>query len=123
MNRASKRRWSGWVAAIGLVVVLAGCSQTAALAPVGGDRLAEARFAANDVLLTHNVSLLTAPVCTSSGKDDAAIACTGRTLDQQTITVTSTAKDQANMTVVVGTQTIYHGSFMAVLNANAQPTS
>ena len=123
MKPARVRRWSGLIAAAGLVVLLTGCSQTAALAPVGGNRLAEVRFAANDVLTSAHVQTLIAPVCTASGPDDAAITCTGRTLDQQTITVSSTAKDQANMTVVVGTQTIYHGPFMAILNANARATS
>ena len=104
-------------------LLLAGCSQTAALAPVGGNRLSEVRFAANDVLVAQSIQILTAPVCTASGADDATISCTGETTDQQTITVTSKATDQKNMDVTVGSRSIYHGSVMDVLNANARPSS
>ena len=107
-----------------LVVVigaaLVGCSQTAALAPVGGDRLAMVRFAANDVLVHERINILTAPICSASG---GAVTCHGTTLADEPITVTSRADDQADMDVTVGTRTLYHGSVQAELNVNARPAS
>ena len=103
--------------------LLTGCSQTQALAPVGGNRLAEVRFATNDLLISADVEILTAPVCTASGAKDADITCTGATIDNQVIRSTSTAKDQSNLDVTVGSRSIYHGSLMSVLDSNARPTS
>ncbi len=104
------------------IALLGGCSQTRALAPVGGNRLAEVRFAANDVLVTGHVEILSAPVCSASGAADADISCRGTTLDNQSITVTSTARDQATLDVTVGSRSLYHGPLMSVLTANARPT-
>ena len=56
--------------ATGLVGLLPGLAP----APVGGDRLATVRFAANDVLVQTRVAVLVVPTCTASG---AAISCTG----------------------------------------------
>lgn len=49
--------------AVAITLLLGGCSQVAALAPVGGDGLAEVRYGAIDVLLAEGVDVLEAPVC------------------------------------------------------------
>ncbi|GAB2911088.1 hypothetical protein GCM10027047_06680 [Rhodococcus aerolatus] len=103
-----------------LLGALAGCSQVAALAPVGGDRLAEVRFATNDVLVERAVALLTAPVCTADGE---AVTCTGSTVDQQPVTATSSAADPGTLVVTVGPTTVFSGSLQDVLTAAARPSS
>jgi hypothetical protein len=113
------RRPAGWALAAGAAALLAGCSQTAALAPVGGDRLTEVRFAANDVLLQNGVQILTAPVCTASGD---AVSCAGSTMDSQPIAVSSAASDQGDLTVTVGGRVLYQGSLQGVLDAAARPS-
>jgi hypothetical protein len=105
------------LAAIGLTA----CSQTAALAPVGGDRLAEVRFAAIDVLTTQRVELLVAPVCTASGPDDEDIACAGTTLDGRPITAVSDAAHPDRLVVTVDGRVIHDGDLQAVLTSAARP--
>jgi hypothetical protein len=99
------------------LVVLTGCSQTAALAPVGGNRLAEVRFAVNDVLVDAGIEVMTWPVCTANGD---AVNCTGATLDGAMITGVSTAAAQADVEVTVGGQSIYQGPFQTVLDKHAR---
>lgn len=93
------------------VLALSGCSQVAAIAPVGGDHLAQVRFAAQDVLVSEDIEILTAPVCVTAS--DGAVSCEGATVDGQTITVTSTATD---VTVVVGSETLYSGNILDALD-------
>lgn len=105
------------VAALGaasVTLALAGCSQVAAIAPVGGDRLAEVRYAANDVLLEEGIDILTAPVCTSP--DEIAVTCEGETMDGEVIRVESTADAQDDVVVTVGDRTLYDGSLLDVLD-------
>lgn len=99
----------------------AGCSQVTALAPVGGNHLTEVRYAAIDVLTGAGVDILTAPVCESAA--DGAITCTGTTLAGDTITALSPADDQTSVTITVGTDVLYTGSVMDVLNDAARSTS
>jgi hypothetical protein len=106
-----------------VVLALAACSQTAALAPVGGDRLAEVRFAAIDVLMDKQVELLVAPVCTASGDDDEDIACEGTTLDGRPITAASSAEHQDRLVVTVDGKVIHDGDLQAVLTSAARPAS
>ncbi|MBN9606764.1 MAG: hypothetical protein J0G30_09155 [Actinomycetales bacterium] len=94
-------------------LALTGCSQIAAIAPVGGDHLAEVRYAAIDLLLHAQVDVLTAPVCTQSSDD--AVSCTGTTVDGATITVDSPADDPTVLTVTVGSEQVYSGSIQDVL--------
>ena len=49
---------------VAAALLVAGCSQVSALAPVGGDRVTEVRYAANDQLLKAGTDVMTAPVCT-----------------------------------------------------------
>jgi hypothetical protein len=99
---------------------LSACSQVSALAPVGGDRLASVRFAANDVLVRNRIPVLVAPTCTASG---AAVSCTGSTTDGATISVSSTADQQQLMTVTIGSATLYRGEIQDVIDRAARPTS
>lgn len=96
-----------------MTAILSGCSQISAIAPVGGDRLAEVRYAANDILLEEGVALLTAPVCTTP--DEVAVTCTGETADGREIAAESTAADQDVIRVTVGGATVYEGSLRDVL--------
>jgi hypothetical protein len=102
------------------VVALAGCSQIAAIAPVGGDRLAEVRFAAGDVLVHEGVELLVAPVCTEAA--DATLTCEGTTIDGDTIEVAAPGDDLDTMTITVAGSTLYAGSIMDVLETAMEPT-
>jgi hypothetical protein len=104
-----------------LPVVAAACSQTAALAPVGGDRLAEVRFATIDVLMSHDVDVLVAPVCTASGTDDETIDCRGTTTDERPITASSSADEQDRLVVTVGDEAPWVVSVQDVLTAAARP--
>jgi hypothetical protein len=104
-----------------VAVALAACSQTAALAPVGGDRLAEVRFAAIDVLMDQRVEVLVAPACTASGPDDEAITCAGTTLDGRAITAVSNAQHQDRLVVTVDGKVIHDGDLQAVLTSAARP--
>ena len=101
------------------VLALAGCSQIAAIAPVGGDRLAEVRFAANDILVAQGVDILTAPVCEQAKNGD--VSCTGQTLDGETIAVSSTDAEQNQMTVTVGSDELYAGTIEDALNDALRP--
>ncbi|NYF09281.1 hypothetical protein HDC94_000437 [Leifsonia sp. AK011] len=102
-------------------LALAGCSEVAAIAPVGGNRLSDVRYAAIDVLVDREVPILTAPVCSVS--DDKAVSCEGETVDGEAITVTSTADDQASLTIEVGTETLFTGVIQDVLDAAMRPAS
>ncbi|MTD13615.1 hypothetical protein GIS00_06615 [Nakamurella sp. YIM 132087] len=102
------------------LLVLAGCSQAAALAPVGGNRPTLVRFAALDVLVEKKVDLMTAPVCTMTGRD---VSCAGETVDGAQVVVTSSADDEQRMMIAVGEATIFEGSIQDVLDAGARPTS
>ncbi len=109
--------------AIALVALaLAGCSQTAALAPVGGDRLAEVRFAAIDELLRQHVEILVAPVCTASGPDDEDIDCAGSTIDGRSIAASSHHEHLDLLVVTVDGKVIYDRSLQDVLTSAARPT-
>jgi hypothetical protein len=98
-------------------LVTAGCSQVAAVAPVGGTREAEVRFAGNDVLVAQGVAIMAAPVCTSAGE---TVTCTGSTTDGATITVSAPPGER--MTVTVGPRTLYDGAYRAVLEAAGRPS-
>lgn len=102
---------------VAAVLALSGCSQIAAVAPVGGDHLAEVRFATGDILLARDVPILSGPDCTQNAE---VITCTGTTVDGDTISTTSTATD---LTVTVGTEVLYDGSIQDALDAAARPAS
>ncbi len=105
--------------AAAVLLLTAGCSQTAALAPVGGDHLTEVRFAALDVLVRQQVQLLTAPVCTA---DSGTVTCAGDTVDGSEVRVRSGAEDPGRLTVTIAGRPVYEGSVQDVLDAAARPT-
>ena len=100
-------------------LLLAGCSQVAALAPVGGARVSGVRYAANDLLVDAGIDVMTAPVCVQA--TDKGVTCAGETMDGQDITVVSTAADQARMVLKVGSRTVYDGDIQTVLEKAMQP--
>ncbi|MBN9181731.1 hypothetical protein [Microbacterium sp.] len=106
------------VLALLLAPLLAGCSQVAAIAPVGGDHLAEVRYAAIDVLLDKGIDVLVAPDCTQAAS--GAVSCTGKTTDGTPLAATSPADDQTVVTVTVGDRTLYSGAIMTVLDDAAR---
>lgn len=116
-----RQRIAALAAAAALMLTVAGCSQIAAIAPVGGDHLAEVRFATNDLLVQAEVDLLTAPACTT--EPDGAIMCEGETLAGEKITVESTAEDPGSLTVSVGTDVLYSGSIQKVLEKSIGPAA
>lgn len=102
-----------------IALALAGCSQVAAIAPVGGARVSEVRYAALDILVREEVDVLAAPVCEAG--DDREVTCAGTTLSGGTIEVVSSASDQANLTVTVDGSVLYTGSIQDVLDAALEP--
>jgi PBP1b-binding outer membrane lipoprotein LpoB len=107
------------MAVAALALLLTGCSQVAALAPVGGNRPTEIRFAAIDVLVDQDVELGTAPTCTMA--DDRAVSCTGSTATGEEIAVTSSAADQASLEVTVAGTVIYSGPITDVIEKSIRP--
>ncbi|OZE77366.1 hypothetical protein CH305_19370 [Rhodococcus sp. 15-649-2-2] len=101
---------------VSAVVVCAGCSQTAALAPVGGAELGNLRYAVNDVLLEQGIEILVAPVCSGTGAD---IECAGKTTGNETITGSATSDDASTVEIKVGTNVLYSGSVQDVLDRNS----
>lgn len=102
---------------VGGCLVLAGCSQISALAPVGGDDVAMVRFATIDLLLDAGIEVLDAPVCELVEK---AITCSGETLDGSHISAVSSTSDDATITVTVGEETIHSGSLSDVIDKFAR---
>lgn len=101
-------------------ILLAGCSQVAALAPVGGDRITSLRIAAVDVLLAEGVQIKVTPVCETGTTD---YTCEGSTMSGDTISVTGPVTGDLTMVVKVGDRTVYDGSVATVLEQNAQAGS
>ena len=99
------------------VLALAGCSQVAAIAPVGGNHLTEVRFATIDVLQQKGVALEEVPTCTRAS--DGAISCAGTTADGTAVTAVSPASAPDSFTVTVGSDTVFTGSVSAVIDAAA----
>ncbi len=104
-----------------VLVLLSGCSEIAAIAPVGGNRLSDVRYAALDVLVDREIAILTAPVCSVS--EDKAVTCEGETVDGEVITVTSTADNQANVTIEIGSEPLFTGVIQDVLDDAMRRTS
>lgn len=101
---------------LSVLVACAGCSQTAALAPVGGAELGDLRYAVNDVLFEKGIEILVAPVCSGTGPD---IECAGETTDNDAITGSATSDDASTVEVKVGTEVLYSGSVQDVLDRNS----
>lgn len=114
-------RHGAWAVGLVFALALSGCSQVAAVAPVGGNHQAEVRYAAIDVLLGAEVEVLVAPVCESGA--GGSITCEGQTVAGETISVHSPADDQTTVEVTVGSTVIYSGSIMDVLDESARSGS
>lgn len=105
--------------AAAVLLALTGCSQVAALAPVGGNRATEIRFATIDVLLDHDIQLLEAPTCAEA--DDKAVTCSGTTVDGKPVTATSPAAYQDSLIVEVDGTKLYNGTIDAVIDESIRP--
>ncbi|QWT22973.1 hypothetical protein KPL76_09290 [Subtercola sp. PAMC28395] len=107
------------VAVVAVAAGVSGCSQVAALAPVGGNTITEIRYAANDVLVSAGIDILTAPVCASTA---GGVTCSGQTASGEPIAVTTTDAALTTIDVTVGSKTVYSGSVSDVLDAAARAT-
>ncbi|MBN9210270.1 MAG: hypothetical protein BGO45_07520 [Microbacterium sp. 71-36] len=101
-------------------LTLTGCSQIAAIAPVGGNHLTEVRFATIDVLQQKGIALEAVPTCTRS--DEGAIACTGTTAAGEAVTAASPSTDPDSFRVTVGSDTVFTGSVSDVIDRAAGVT-
>ena len=110
------RRFLGALA-LASTLALGGCSQVAAIAPVGGNHLTEVRFATIDVLQQKGIALEEVPTCARAS--DGAISCTGTTADGAAVTATSPADDPDSFTVTVGSGPVFTGSVSAVIDQAA----
>lgn len=119
MTPGGRRCAAGAIAAAVAVTALTGCSQIAALAPVGGNALAEVRFGAIDVLQQKNIEVLTAPVC-AQAETGPVVTCSGTSMDGRQITVTSSVASDAQLIVALGEETIFSGSLAEVLDEAAR---
>lgn len=101
-----------------VAATLTGCSQIAALAPVGGNALAEVRFGAIDILHSRGVDMLTAPVCTE--ETDGAVRCSGTTTSGEDISVISSTAANATLEITVAGRAIFSGALSDVLDEAAR---
>ncbi|WP_378143803.1 hypothetical protein ACFJGV_10245 [Cnuibacter sp. UC19_7] len=114
------RRRAGLSVVVLLALAATGCSQVAAIAPVGGGREAEARFGVDDVLIAEHVDVLTAPVCETDPQ--GAIRCAGTTTEDAEIVGVVPPGDPAQLSVTVGGETVYSGSLQSVLDDAVRAT-
>ena len=105
------------IAPLMAVAVLAGCSQIAAIAPVGGNHLTEVRFATIDVLQEQGIALQDVPTCTRG--DDGSVACTGTTSTGDDIAASSPGSDPDRVTVTVTSKVVFDGSVIEVIDRAA----
>lgn len=98
-------------------LTLTGCSQVAALAPVGGNAVSEVRYGAIDVLHALGVVIGQAPTCTTRG---VVITCAGTTASGQAIAVVSSSDALARLDIEVAGTSVFSGSLQQVLDAAAQ---
>lgn len=118
MRRATTRLVIAAAVAV-TVVGLAGCSEISALAPVGGNALAEVRFGAIDALRARQIDVLAAPVCTVE-PGTTAVTCEGTTTAGADIVARSSTADDATIVVEVGGETIYDGALRDLLDEAAR---
>lgn len=102
---------------VSAIVLTAGCSQVAALTPVGGDAITTVRNATYDVLFDQQIAVLVAPVCKPT---ESGFTCTGETVDGQPIVTTAAATKPFDMAISVGGTVIFEGNAQDVLNADVR---
>ncbi|WP_270351987.1 hypothetical protein [Microbacterium testaceum] len=105
------------IAPLMAVAVLVGCSQIAAIAPVGGNHLTEVRFATIDVLQEQGIALQDVPTCTRG--DDGSVACTGTTSTGDDVAASSPGSDPDRVTVTVSSKVVFDGSVSEVIDRAA----
>ena len=102
------------IAAAVAALALTGCSQVAALTPVGGTAITSVRNATYQVLVQQQVPILVAPQCESATE---GFTCVGSTVDGSTIRTTASATAPYEMTITVGDEVVFRGTAQAVLDA------
>lgn len=102
------------VALSAMALLLSGCSQIDALAPVGGAAITTVRNATYDVLIDEDIEILVAPQCSvvSSG-----FTCEGTTVDGAPIIAEAAPEAPYELTIVVGEEVIFEGTAQDVLQA------
>lgn len=102
------------VALSAMALLLSGCSQIDALAPVGGAAITTVRNATYDVLIDEDIEILVAPQCSvvSSG-----FTCEGTTVDGAPIIAEADPEAPYELTIVVGEEVIFEGTAQDVLQA------
>lgn len=119
MSPQSFARASAGATVAGLAVLaLGGCSQIAALAPVGGDAVAEVRYGAIDVLLREDIDVLEAPTCAAGAR--ASVTCSGSTTDGRAIEVFSSTDDDAVLRISLDGHEIFSGPLADVIDEAAR---
>ena len=93
-------------------VLLTGCSQIDALAPVGGEAQTTIRNATYDVLLDNGVEILVAPTC---AKESTQIICRGSTVTGAPIVATGASTKPYTLRIEVDGVVIFDGSATDVL--------
>ncbi len=107
------RRTALAIAVIATVAALTGCSQVAALTPVGGDSITSVRNAVYDVLVDQEVAILVAPQCEIV---DSGFSCTGTTVDGAEIRAEAGGTTPYPLTISVGGEQIFSGDAQQVLD-------
>ncbi|MEK9809916.1 MAG: hypothetical protein VW362_05680 [Candidatus Nanopelagicales bacterium] len=95
-------------------VALTGCSQIAALTPVGGDSITSVRNAVYDVLVDQQVPIMVAPQCETV---DSGFTCVGSTVDGAEIRAEAGSTAPYPLTITVGGEQIFSGDAQQVLDA------
>lgn len=95
------------------VVMVSGCSQVDAYAPVSGGPKSTVEIAVADVLAAQQVPVLVRPECELV---EQAFACKGSTTAGQPIVATSTATAPFMLTLTVGDTVIFDGDAQDAIN-------
>lgn len=101
------------VATLIATAALTGCSQVAALTPVGGDSITSVRNAVYDVLVDQEVPILVAPQCETV---DSGFTCTGTTIDGAEIRAEAGGTTPYPLVISVGGEQIFSGDAQQVLD-------
>ena len=98
-------------------VLVAGCSQIAAYAPVSGGPRSTVEIAIGDVLAAQTVPVLVRPEC---AKAEAGFLCEGSTTDGLPIVATSTGSAPFMLRITVGDAVIFDGDAQDAIDASMQ---
>jgi hypothetical protein len=103
-----------------LGLTLVGCSQVAALTPVGGGPITTVRNAVYDVLVEQDVEILVAPQCETATD---GFLCKGTTIDGEVILAEASKIAPYSLTITIGSQVVFTGTAQDVLDKAVQEAS